>query len=309
MREHAGQQTCLPLGACTRVARRARRLAAERCARAASRGRLGRRLSRDDRAAPDRAGGRSPARSPARFPDRAAASTARRSTRSSRELDTVVMPGIVHWGHPAFLGYFGSTSTVPRCSARSLAAALNVSAMTWRTSPAATELETVVLGWIREMVGLPRVVHGRRVRHGVGRRCCTRWPRRASAAATDVRAARDRRTRGRAESIASTRPIRRTARIEKAMIVLGLGEAERRARAERRRVPAGRRGARARDRRRIAARAFGRWRWSRRSGRRRRRASIRCREIAAVCRSARRVAARRRRVWRRAGDAARADAG
>jgi aromatic-L-amino-acid decarboxylase len=72
-----------------------------------------------------------------------------------RDLDAVVMPGIVHWGHPAFLGYFGSTSNGPALLGEIAAAALNVSAMTWRTSPAATELETVVLHWIRELVGLP----------------------------------------------------------------------------------------------------------------------------------------------------------
>ncbi|MGH7626324.1 MAG: pyridoxal phosphate-dependent decarboxylase family protein [Gemmatimonadaceae bacterium] len=76
------------------------------------------------------------------------------------ELDAVVMPGIVHWGHPAFLGYFGSTSNGPALLGEMVAAALNVSAMTWRTSPAATELETVVLGWIRRMVGLPESFTG-----------------------------------------------------------------------------------------------------------------------------------------------------
>ncbi|MDB4885616.1 MAG: hypothetical protein JWN79_1054 [Gemmatimonadetes bacterium] len=72
-----------------------------------------------------------------------------------RDLDHIVMPGVVHWGHPAFLGYFGSTSNGPALLGEIAAAALNVSAMTWRTSPAATELETVVLSWIRELVGLP----------------------------------------------------------------------------------------------------------------------------------------------------------
>jgi aromatic-L-amino-acid decarboxylase len=72
-----------------------------------------------------------------------------------RELDQVVMPGILHWGHPAFLGYFGSTSNGPALLGEIAAAALNVSAMTWKTSPAATEMETVTLGWIREAIGLP----------------------------------------------------------------------------------------------------------------------------------------------------------
>jgi aromatic-L-amino-acid/L-tryptophan decarboxylase len=76
------------------------------------------------------------------------------------ELDSIVMPGIVHWGHPAFLGYFGSTSNAPALLGEMIAAALNVSAMTWRTSPAATELESVVLAWMREMVGLPEAFTG-----------------------------------------------------------------------------------------------------------------------------------------------------
>jgi aromatic-L-amino-acid decarboxylase len=77
-----------------------------------------------------------------------------------RQLDAAIMPGIVHWGHPAFLGYFGSTSNGPALLGEIVAAALNVSAMTWQTSPAATELETVVLGWIRQMVTLPETFTG-----------------------------------------------------------------------------------------------------------------------------------------------------
>ena len=77
-----------------------------------------------------------------------------------RDFDDVVMPGIVHWGHPAFLGYFGSTSNGPALLGEMAAAALNVSAMTWRTSPAATELESVVLRWIRELIGLPPTFTG-----------------------------------------------------------------------------------------------------------------------------------------------------
>ena len=76
------------------------------------------------------------------------------------DFDSQVMPGIVHWGHPAFLGYFGSTSNGPALIGESLAAALNVSAMTWKTSPAATELETLVLAWIRDLVGLPAELFG-----------------------------------------------------------------------------------------------------------------------------------------------------
>ena len=77
-----------------------------------------------------------------------------------RDFERVVMPGIVHWGHPAFLGYFSTTTTAPGILGEMLAAALNVSAMTWQTSPAATELETVVLDWMRQMLGLPEEFRG-----------------------------------------------------------------------------------------------------------------------------------------------------
>ncbi len=76
------------------------------------------------------------------------------------DLDRHVMPGIVHWGHPAFLGYFGSTSNGPALLGEIAAAALNVSAMTWKTSPVATELEALVLRWIRELLGLPEQLFG-----------------------------------------------------------------------------------------------------------------------------------------------------
>src|SRR6476659_8073177 len=71
------------------------------------------------------------------------------------DVDRQIMPGIVHWAHPQFLGYFGCTTTAPGVLAEMIAAALNVNAMTWRTSPVATELETVVLGWLRQWLGLP----------------------------------------------------------------------------------------------------------------------------------------------------------
>jgi aromatic-L-amino-acid decarboxylase len=77
-----------------------------------------------------------------------------------RDFDQIIMPGIVHWGHPAFLGYFATTTNAHGIIGEMLAAALNVSAMTWQTSPAATELEFVVLEWMRQMLGLPADFRG-----------------------------------------------------------------------------------------------------------------------------------------------------
>lgn len=70
------------------------------------------------------------------------------------DVDSVVMPGVMHWAHPQFMGYFGATTSAPGILAEMYAAALNINAMTWRTSPVATELETVVLGWLQEWLGL-----------------------------------------------------------------------------------------------------------------------------------------------------------
>jgi aromatic-L-amino-acid/L-tryptophan decarboxylase len=77
-----------------------------------------------------------------------------------RDFEQLIVPGMVHWGHPQFMGYFGSTTTGPGILAEMASAALNVNAMTWRTSPAATELESVVLDWLRQWLGLPADFRG-----------------------------------------------------------------------------------------------------------------------------------------------------
>jgi aromatic-L-amino-acid decarboxylase len=70
------------------------------------------------------------------------------------DVDRIIVPGMVHWSHPMFLGYFGWTATEPGILGEILSAPLNVNAMTWRTCPAATELETVVVDWLRQWLGL-----------------------------------------------------------------------------------------------------------------------------------------------------------
>ncbi len=76
------------------------------------------------------------------------------------DVDQLIIPGMTHWSHPMFLGYFGWTTTGPGILGEILSAPLNVNAMTWRTCPAATELETVVIDWIRRWVGLPEAFEG-----------------------------------------------------------------------------------------------------------------------------------------------------
>jgi aromatic-L-amino-acid decarboxylase len=76
------------------------------------------------------------------------------------DIDRLIVPGMVHWSHPMFLGYFGWTTTAPGILGEIISAPLNVNAMTWRTCPAATELETLVIDWIRQWVGLPKEFDG-----------------------------------------------------------------------------------------------------------------------------------------------------
>src|SRR4030095_17038251 len=73
-----------------------------------------------------------------------------------RDVDRVIVPGMVHWSHPMFLGYFGWTTTAPAILGEIITVPLNVNAMTWRTCPAATELETLVVDWIRQWMHLPQ---------------------------------------------------------------------------------------------------------------------------------------------------------
>ena len=67
----------------------------------------------------------------------------------------LIVPGITHWNHPRFFGYFSISASGPGILGEMLAAALNVNHMLWKTSPAATELEQVTLGWLRQWLGLP----------------------------------------------------------------------------------------------------------------------------------------------------------
>jgi aromatic-L-amino-acid decarboxylase len=76
------------------------------------------------------------------------------------DIRRLIVPGMVHWGHPMFLGYFGWTTTGAGILGEIVTAPLNVNAMTWRTSPAATELETLVIDWLRQWMQLPKEFDG-----------------------------------------------------------------------------------------------------------------------------------------------------
>jgi aromatic-L-amino-acid decarboxylase len=72
----------------------------------------------------------------------------------------LIEPAVTHWNHPGFLAYFAITGSGPGIVGETLAAALNVNAMLWKTAPAATELEERVCDWLRQMLGLAAGFHG-----------------------------------------------------------------------------------------------------------------------------------------------------
>ena len=77
-----------------------------------------------------------------------------------RDLDEIILPGVTHWQHPRFFAYFATSGSEPAILAELLAATLNSVAFLWRTAPAATELEGVVLDWVADLLGLPAGWHG-----------------------------------------------------------------------------------------------------------------------------------------------------
>lgn len=76
------------------------------------------------------------------------------------DFEAKVLPGITHWNHPGFMAYFAITGSGPGILGEMLTAGLNVNAMLWRGSPAATELEEVTLDWLRQLMGLPHPLFG-----------------------------------------------------------------------------------------------------------------------------------------------------
>ncbi len=69
-------------------------------------------------------------------------------------LERDVLPGITHWNHPSFFAYFPSNTSYASILGDLACAGLGVQGMSWQTSPAATEIEEVMMDWLRQMVGL-----------------------------------------------------------------------------------------------------------------------------------------------------------
>lgn len=72
-----------------------------------------------------------------------------------RDMDKLIIPGVTHWQSPKFFAFFPANASGPAILGELLSAGLGVQGMLWATSPACTELETHVLDWLVDMLGLP----------------------------------------------------------------------------------------------------------------------------------------------------------
>ncbi len=137
------------------------------------------------------------------------------------DVDRVIVPGLTHWNHPGFLAYFANTGSGPGILAEMMAATLNVNAMLWQTSPAATELEQVVLEWVAELVGLPAGLFGQ-ITDSASTSTFTALAGAREAAGQDVR---DRGMAGRSDlpQLRVYASSEAHSSVEKACIALGLG--------------------------------------------------------------------------------------
>lgn len=72
-----------------------------------------------------------------------------------KDFKRIIVPGVTHWNHPAFMSYFSITGSGPGILGELLCAGLNVNAMLWKTCPSSTELEQTVMEWLRKLIGLP----------------------------------------------------------------------------------------------------------------------------------------------------------
>ncbi|MGI9054786.1 MAG: pyridoxal phosphate-dependent decarboxylase family protein [Pyrinomonadaceae bacterium] len=76
------------------------------------------------------------------------------------DVEKLILPSVTHWNHPNFHGLFSTSTSSVGIFGEMLSAAFDMKAMLWRTSPASTELEPVVLDWLRRMMNLPDEFHG-----------------------------------------------------------------------------------------------------------------------------------------------------
>jgi len=140
-----------------------------------------------------------------------------------RDLDEVVLPGVTHWQSPNFFAYFPANASGPSILGELLSAGLGVQGMLWSTSPACTEVETLVLDWLVDLLALPERFRSWGAGGGVIQDSAS------SAVLCALVAARERATGGRANWAGVDRPLaiyatsQTHSSVEKAVRVSGLG--------------------------------------------------------------------------------------
>lgn len=77
-----------------------------------------------------------------------------------QDFQEIIMPGITHWQHPNFHAYFPANASFESILAEMLTSAIAAQCMVWATSPAAAELEEMMMNWLRDACGLPSKWHG-----------------------------------------------------------------------------------------------------------------------------------------------------
>ena len=76
------------------------------------------------------------------------------------DLDRLITPGITHWQHPQFYGYFPSGGSLTSVLGDMVSTGLGVVGLSWQASPALTELEQVTTNWLRDLLGIPATFSG-----------------------------------------------------------------------------------------------------------------------------------------------------
>ncbi len=139
------------------------------------------------------------------------------------DVERIILPGVTHWQSPNFFAYFPSNHSGPSILGELLSAGLGVQGMLWATSPACTELETHVLDWLVDMLGLPPRFASSQAGGGVIQDTAS------SAALVALLAARERATRGETNRAGCRRPLvayastQTHSSVEKAVKIAGLG--------------------------------------------------------------------------------------
>ncbi len=139
------------------------------------------------------------------------------------DMDDIILPGVTHWQSPDFFAYFPCNASGPAVLGELLSAGLNVQGMLWQTSPACTELETHVMDWLVELMGLPEAFLSSSSGGGVIQDTAS------SATLCALIAARERATAGRSNASGATSGLiayssdQAHSSIEKAVKIAGIG--------------------------------------------------------------------------------------